>query len=296
MKYEKQNCVHCGREFAKNDDIVVCPVCGTPHHRECWAAGNGCGNSFRHEEGYVYHNPNATQYSDNTEKCPFCSNENPEDSLVCHKCGADLTKVAQQGNAQGGMPGGAPFITFDFTPPKNPYEHSDEKIDDVPVSEISKRVLVKPEYYIPRFKKISKRKIPVSWNWVSFILPGCLWFYFRRCYLAGTLAGIFQMAVNLLFNGFLSQLFELTSNGYVDEQTMTALSNLVMSPTGLAYLGVTIGFHVLMGLSGNALYKTQVMGDIRSKKQTMGGTNIIAPVLGYFLFDSVTGIILRLFG
>lgn len=304
MKYEKQNCVHCGREFAKNDDIVVCPVCGTPHHRECWADGNGCGNSFRHEEGYVYRNLNAEQNNGRTEKCSFCGNENPEIALFCHHCGADLTNGAQQGDAQGNtrgnMPGGMPFISFDFTPPKNPYENSDEKIDDVPVSEVAKQVLVKPEYYIPKFKKISKRKIPVSWNWASFIMPGCVWFYFRRCYLAGTLAGIFQAVVYFLFNGFFTRLFELTADRYASEQTMAELANLMVSPTGLAVMGIFLGFHILMGLSGNALYKAQVMRYIRKNKESerpvLGGTNIFAPVLGYFIFDSLTSIIINLFG
>lgn len=303
MKYEKQNCVHCGREFAKNDDIVVCPVCGTPHHRECWADGNGCGNSFRHGEGYVYRNPNSAQDSDKMEKCRFCGNENPETALVCHKCGADLTNDAARGTAQGGAQGnmgGIPFMTFDFTPPKNPYENSDEKIDDVPVSEVAKQVLIRPEYYIPKFKKISKRKIPVSWNWASCIMPSCVWFYYRRCYLAGTLAGIFEALFYFMFSGFFTQLWSFSADRYADRQAMEALVNLTLSPTGLAVLGIMLGFRILMGLSGNALYKAQIMNNIRknkdSEKQILGGTNIVAPILGYFIFDSITSIIINLFG
>jgi len=297
LKYEKQNCIHCGREFAKNDDIVVCPVCGTPHHRECWADGSGCMNSFRHCEGYVYRNPNVAQENEGVEKCAFCGKENPETALFCHHCGADLTKDANQGGAQTNMP---PFISFDFTPPKNPYENSDERIDDVPVSQIANQVLVKSEYYIPKFKKISKRKIPVSWNWASCIMPGCVWFYFRRCYLVGTLAGIFQLAVYFLFSGFFTNLWELTANSYTDEQAMAELMNLIASPTGIAVMCIFLGFHILMGLSGNAFYKAQIMKDIRKNKEgekiVPGGTNIFAPVLGYFVFDSLTSIIINMFG
>lgn len=296
LKYERQNCVHCGREFAKNDDIVVCPICGTPHHRECWADGNGCGNSSKHEQGYVYQNPEQAQGSAKTEKCLFCGNENPDDALICHKCGADLTKGAQGGASQGNTMGGIPFMSFDFTPPKDPYENSTDTIDDVPVSKVAKRVLVNTNYYIPRFSKLSKRKIPVSWNWASFLMPSCVWFYFRKCYIAGTLAAIFNTLVCLLFNGFLTQFYGLQINAYADEQTMAEAIKLLLSPTGLAFFGIIIGFRVLMGLSGNALYKAQVMSDIRSEKQTMGGTNLIAPLIGYFVFDILTTIVITLFG
>ena len=293
LKYERQNCVHCGREFAKNDDIVVCPTCGTPHHRECWADGNGCGNSFRHQEGYVYKNPNQPEDSGKTEKCMFCGNENPENALVCHKCGADLTKAE---SAQGNMQGGIPFMSFDFTPPKSPYEDSNEEIDGVPVSKIAKRVIVKNEYYIPKFKKLSKRKIPISWNWAAFIMPTCVWFYYRKCYISGTLAAIFDIVVQFLFNGFLTQVSELTMSSYADEQAISAFQNLVFSPTGLAFLGISLGFRILMGLSGNALYKSQIMGDIKQEKETMGGTNFIAPAIGYFIFNNLAMIIISLLG
>lgn len=293
LKYEKQNCVHCGREFAKNDDIVVCPTCGTPHHRVCWADGNGCGNSFRHQEGYVYKNPNQPEDNGKTEKCSFCGNENPENALVCHKCGADLTKGASE---RGGMPGGIPFMSFDFTPPKDPYADSDETIDGQSVSKIAKRVFIKTDYYIPKFKKLSKRKIPISWNWAAFFMPTCVWFYYRKCYLAGTLAAIFDIVVQLLFNGFLTQASELTMNSYVDEKVLSAFQSLIFSPTGLAFLGVSIGFRILMGLSGNALYKAQVMSDIKSEKETVGGTNLIAPIIGYFLFNNLAMIIISLLG
>lgn len=296
LKYERQNCVHCGREFAKNDDIVVCPICGTPHHRECWADGNGCGNSSKHEQGYVYQSPEQAQDSAKTEKCSLCGNENPENALICHKCGADLTRGTQGPASKGNTMGGIPFMSFDFTPPKDPYENSTETIDDVPVSKVAKRVLVNTNYYIPRFSKLSKRKIPVSWNWASFIMPGCVWFYFRKCYIAGTLAAIFNMLVVFLFNDFLTQFYGLQLNAYADEQTMTAAINLLFSPTGLAFFGIVIGFRILMGLSGNALYKAQVMSDIRNEKQTVGGTNLIAPLIGYFVFDILTTIIISLFG
>lgn len=298
LKYEKQNCVHCDREFAKNDDVVVCPVCGTPHHRECWAHAGGCGNESLHAQGFVYKNPNQPQNSEKTEKCSFCGNENPTNALLCHKCGADLTNGGQDKTTPNGMGNidGMPFMTFNFAPPKNSYEDSKETIDDVPVSTIAKRVMAKTEYYIPQFTKLSKRKIPISWNWAAFIMPTCVWFYYRKCYLAGTLAAIFDILVQILFNGFFTECSKLMLSEMPRAEFLAAFGDLFFTPTGFALLGILIGFKILMGLSGNALYKSQVMSDIKNNKESMGGTSLIAPVLGYFLFNNIAMILISLFG
>lgn len=34
--YENQKCPVCGVAFKSGDDIVTCPECGTPHHRQCY--------------------------------------------------------------------------------------------------------------------------------------------------------------------------------------------------------------------------------------------------------------------
>lgn len=34
--YKNEKCPVCNQEFKDGDDIVTCPVCGTPHHRECY--------------------------------------------------------------------------------------------------------------------------------------------------------------------------------------------------------------------------------------------------------------------
>ena len=34
--FTQYTCPVCGREITPSDDIVVCPQCGAPHHRDCW--------------------------------------------------------------------------------------------------------------------------------------------------------------------------------------------------------------------------------------------------------------------
>lgn len=53
-RFENKLCPVCRRPFTKNDDIVVCPVCGTPHHRACYNEKGGCGVEEWHASGFVW--------------------------------------------------------------------------------------------------------------------------------------------------------------------------------------------------------------------------------------------------
>ena len=54
MDYINEICPVCKRQFGADDDIVVCPDCGTPHHRDCWNVKKACENSALHGEGFVW--------------------------------------------------------------------------------------------------------------------------------------------------------------------------------------------------------------------------------------------------
>ena len=52
FRYSNQKCPVCENEFLTTDDIVVCPLCGTPHHRDCYKKNGECGNYDKHSEGF----------------------------------------------------------------------------------------------------------------------------------------------------------------------------------------------------------------------------------------------------
>ena len=36
LVYSGESCVYCKAKLFDEDDVVYCPVCGAPHHRECY--------------------------------------------------------------------------------------------------------------------------------------------------------------------------------------------------------------------------------------------------------------------
>jgi hypothetical protein len=54
MRFENQVCPVCEEKFKENDEIVVCPECGTPHHRDCYINLGECKNSALHNENFTF--------------------------------------------------------------------------------------------------------------------------------------------------------------------------------------------------------------------------------------------------
>lgn len=103
MRYENNICNGCKKKFSENDDIVVCPVCGTPQHRECYEKNGECVNASLHESGFSWHGEVTTPLSKENEKkqqeksqgeelvCPACGHINPPKSDFCSACGQKFT-------------------------------------------------------------------------------------------------------------------------------------------------------------------------------------------------------------
>ena len=96
MKYTGNTCNGCGLPFNDSDDVVVCPECGTPQHRECYEKENKCVCSHLHGEGYewqgiVSKEAPLPEIKRETVSCPNCGYDNPKGTPVCKQCGMKFT-------------------------------------------------------------------------------------------------------------------------------------------------------------------------------------------------------------
>lgn len=96
MKYTGNICQGCNTAFADDDDVVVCPECGTPQHRQCFDRENKCVCSHLHGEGYTWQGITHTEAPMPSEKketfpCPNCGYENEKGTTVCKQCGMKFT-------------------------------------------------------------------------------------------------------------------------------------------------------------------------------------------------------------
>lgn len=95
MNFTGNICPGCNDTFKEDDDIVVCPECGTPQHRECYEKENCCVNSHLHSEEYKWEGIQkakpVSQPEADTIPCPNCGIDNPRGSQVCRNCGMKFT-------------------------------------------------------------------------------------------------------------------------------------------------------------------------------------------------------------
>lgn len=54
-------CQVCKKPFVQGDDIVICPSCGAPYHRECYKKEGHCVYDAKHAQGFEYHPAGASK-------------------------------------------------------------------------------------------------------------------------------------------------------------------------------------------------------------------------------------------
>ena len=190
MKYKGEKCFYCNEVFNDNDDVVVCPKCGTPYHRECYKQAGSCINHHLHELGESW--KGTVEQPAEPEKPVINNNDNISDEQAeafKETLGFDLTK---------------PFMGLD----------PDEDFEGAKMNEIFAFVKTNTIYYIPLFKKMKSMGSKVSFNLSSFLFP---YFYFanRKMWLMA-LVSVF-VTLFLQIPSFLISLSDNIAYGLLDE-------------------------------------------------------------------------------
>lgn len=198
MEFKNLRCPVCSVPFDDGDDIVVCPECGTPHHRVCYQRNGKCANADQHGKNFSWNEEDTTQ---NT-KCPFCGAINEPDALFCRSCSKPMTPAGsaqnepiygnhQQNDNDSSQNGthGFPFECGTFRPEAAFYNagfNDDDEIDTgVTVRDCKSFIKINPLYYLPVFRNIKKFK-KGRFNFASALFSGG-WFLYRKLYIPGAI-------------------------------------------------------------------------------------------------------------
>lgn len=180
QNYINEKCPVCGKEFRQEDDIVVCPDCGTPHHRECYKQLGHCAHAEKHgsfewKESIPGAVPNAAPEASsgaNEVVCPYCGTKNPA-GRYCVNCGAPLSEQ--------GRPAQEAFIQERRKVFENIFANED--FDGVSPKEAALYVKTGIEYFLVRFAMFTKgRKFDT--NFSAFIFS-YFYFFYRKMYALG---------------------------------------------------------------------------------------------------------------
>lgn len=309
MKYVNQKCTHCNKLFEKDDDVVVCPVCGTPQHRECYEENNQCINHDKHCEGYVWSAESASNsgeansnsnnsYSPDGIVCGNCGTKNSSDSIFCKHCSAPL-RVSYMGgnNSNQSNPDfqGMPFTAMPFK-----INEDEEIAPNVKLGEAQKYVKNNSLIFSLIFKRIHDYDRS-RFNIAAFFFSGG-WFLYRKQYLLGTiltvLFGLLTIGYNIL-NPLSYKILEannlIVEGEILTDKLFSILSNEqinVICFTGIVYI-VRLILMVISGFIANRCYYKHVVKKVKLAKSKFssedevkkhlsetGGVNM---TLGYIL-------------
>lgn len=159
MDFTKFHCPVCNKTFTENDDVVVCPECGTPHHRECYKSLGKCFNEALHGTD----NGVAENYKNPEEKTEKISHSDEADSN--NQKAENPFKINEKG-----LPD---FIKFSAV--------QDHLIEGKHSSLFEAAVGKNQNYYLPRFAVISSLSKGLSLNAIAFLFPFA-WSLYRKMY------------------------------------------------------------------------------------------------------------------
>lgn len=223
MNYENLICQHCGKTMHDGEDIVVCPVCATPQHRECWMQAGHCANDMLHASGYIWERGKKTeaetaevQTESDSAVCHICGSENPVDSLHCGNCGALFGEVKNENpvcahcgtkndsDAKHCKNCGAPLVAQSGFFNVNPYMRNSEfKEDDLiagrKAGELAMYIQASSHRYLRKFRKFADGK-KLSINFAAFFFAP-YWFFYRKLYKAGAFFLVVFATVSMMLTG-----------------------------------------------------------------------------------------------
>lgn len=291
-------CSVCRAYLFEEDDVVYCPICGAPHHRECYNSLGKCALEHLHGTDKQYERKKVVEEPDvkpDTHKvCPHCNKKIDRDAKICPYCGRpNIAGLYMNIDLLGGVP-------------------KDTDIgDSVSAEQARDIVAINTQRYIPKFLNFKQGKM-LSWNWLAFLFPEG-WFLSRKLYKAGALVITILVALQTLLFPLVSVLNQNIFTSY-DEMTVFLMNYISDSmsageilPIAMALIGFlgTIAVRIMSALFADKIYYNNVLDKAKAQGKSdldrenylrkYGGVNIYAFVLGVIIVNNLPNIIFMFF-
>ncbi len=267
-KIEGEVCPVCKAYLFDDDDVVFCPICGAPHHRDCYASVGHCGLEELHGTANEYRPKTDDGQAEEPKKrtrCLNCGREVLDDTRYCPYCGTDISSgQRRQSN---------PMFAFQIDPYGGIPNDGSVTVDGGTPGEICDFIQVNTARYIPVFAA-QDEKNKRSWNWASFLVPA-QWAMFRKNYKLGLIAAAVMLIGSILTIPFSVELVNIISametvntNAAQLGQILTALPkvSLFADLTFIAGSLLRLATMIFFGFMGDWFYRDHVTSTIKEIK------------------------------
>ena len=300
LDVEGLSCVRCKSYLFSEDDVVYCPICGAPHHRDCYNTLGHCALEELHgtEDEYSRekvlkafeeaNKPKEEPKTQENKKCEFCGNEYGAAMSSCPNCKAPDIK---------GMGG---FITFD---PLGGVPADFVLGDGVTANDAKLFIAANTHRYIPKFAQMKSKNRKISWNWLAFLFPAG-WFLSRKMYKSGIIACLVSVVSTLLAYPLSLELYSMGYNPMTyNSQMMNELVNRIpeigkgILLLGFASVVLECILRFVSGMFGDFIYKNHTVNTVKKIKteseqkledyRKKGGVSLIMFMLGFMIVQYI---------
>ncbi|MCQ2451474.1 MAG: DUF2628 domain-containing protein [Clostridia bacterium] len=306
---EGKKCVACKAYLFSEDDVVVCPVCGAPHHRSCYDKIGHCALEELHGTDKQYDDALETK----TEELTAVKNEMPKsefggiasDEVKCHLCGEVYDKE-NTSCPKCGAPNlenvGGNRVVIDFL---GGVSGKTDLGDGVTADEAKRFVFANTHKYIPKFARM-KNGQKASFNIFAFFFPTA-WALSRKMYSIGALIGAIEVALSTVSLSLMSSVEGLLSGarGFNNSEYYSEVMKFAATKNGKIFMIVgfaSLIFKILMGIFGDLIYRNHVIEGVKNIKKDQdnadenyrkkGGVSLIFGLLGLIITMNLPDIIL----
>ncbi len=318
-RYTGNVCPVCQNDFADDDDIVVCHICGSPHHRDCYKSNNGCGNEQYHYEGKQWQSAKIDMDERRQLRCSNCGSQSEKGATICSACGTQLG-IETGSFSQNKYYSDPNHVSAHQPPPNQPtnqphpdsfYSYIQSRLDmnvvldnGVTLGEACMYVGSNSISFALRFVDFTRGKL-LSVNWCALLFSYFYCFY-RKMYKEGLIALAISLLVYLPIPMFsVVMINEMLASGvslpmiYSSSPTemmeaLNSFSNAIASvDSGVGYQGIMImtwisnfvnsAIRIYFALFFNRIYFKKVISRVGRYKTTSRytpGTREFAQDLG----------------
>ncbi len=298
-KYVGQPCTSCRSLIKEDDKVVVCPICGSPYHKDCYAAEGSCINTVLHEKGeswqpetpsreFIEEHPDADPEREGEPVgtvCPRCGLTNQPGSVFCSQCGMPIDM--QRATQSGGFGAFNPFANM---------KREDPNLDGVQLSDYGNYIGSNQFYYLPKFLNFAKTKTKFGFNLSAFFIPN-LYFFYRKMILIGIAVMVLSTVLSIP-----GVVIALSDGGLL---AVPVTEKLIIVNNICAVLSYVIRF--ICGFFGNYFYFSKAKKEILKIKESTpeegeatlrirrtGGTNVLYCLIGFGIEMAISFIIVSL--
>ena len=324
-RYTGNHCPVCEQAFTDTDDIVVCPDCGTPYHRDCWKKVGACMHRSEHAAGFEWQpeiGPEAVKAA-HEATCPNCGTRNTPGAARCSHCGcplprsdadsADAAKPEEQVPIYARDPAalrqdrsaapGPHIETYSADREGGIYRREigpEDTIDGIKAKDWAAYVGRSPMYYLMQFFRMSitNRKAAVC---LSAFLFGPAYLFYRKMWKEGLLTAILTIVLSI------PTFIEIIS---VFNPSLLGAMPLGWLPTAVNICAVASwALNIILGLFAVSWYRREAKknidriyadypdGEARTDALLQkGGTNLLAALLYFGIMLLLASLVINLAG